>query len=120
MQKVIPPNVWTQVSWERLLDLDEQVAYYQRYGDSRFNKGTELANVVEVVAHRRAAAVFSTEWADNSDISVSASDIYVNLQCPTGSLANTAVFEALAETGRRRVEHEPGRRGTFEPWESSA
>ena len=94
-----PPKRMTQVSWERLLDLDEQVAYYQRYGDSRFNKGTELANVVEVVAHRRAASVFSTEWADNSDISVSASDIYVNLQCPTGSLANTAVFEALVKPG---------------------
>jgi glycine hydroxymethyltransferase len=90
-----PPKRMAQAGWEQLLDLDEQVAYYQRYGDSRFNKGTELANVVEVVAQRRAAAVFSTEWANNSDISVSASDIYVNLQCPTGSLANTAVFEAL-------------------------
>jgi len=94
-----PPKRMAQASWEKLLDLDEQVAYYQRYGDMRFNKGTELANVVEVVAHRRAAAVFSTEWADNSDISVSAQDIYVNLQCPTGSLANTAVFEAFLKPG---------------------
>ncbi len=94
-----PPKRMTQASWDQLLDLDEQVAQYKRYGDSRFNKGTELANVVEVVAHRRAAAVFSTDWADNSDISVSASDIYVNLQCPTGSLANTAVFEALLKPG---------------------
>ena len=94
-----PPKRMAQADWEELLDLDEQVAYYQRYGDSRFNKGTELANVVEVVAHRRAAAIFSTEWANNSDISVSASDIYVNLQCPTGSLANTAVFEAFLKPG---------------------
>ena len=94
-----PPKRMTQATWDQLLDLDKQVAHYKRYGDSRFNKGTELANVVEVVAHRRAAAVFSTDWADNSDISVSASDIYVNLQCPTGSLANTAVFEALLKPG---------------------
>lgn len=94
-----PPKRMTQASWEQLLNIDEQVAYYQRYGDSRFNRGTELANIVEVVAQRRAAAVFSTEWADNSDISVSASDIYVNLQCPTGSVANMAVFEALLKPG---------------------
>ncbi len=94
-----PPKRLSQVGWEQLLDLDEQIAYYQRYGDSRFNKGTELANLVEVAAQRRAAAVFSTDWADNSDITVSSSDIFVNLQCPTGSLANTAVFEALLKPG---------------------
>src|SRR5689334_8049750 len=94
-----PPKRMAQASWEQLLNIDEQVAFYQRYGDSRFNRGTELANIVEVVAHRRAAAVFSTEWADNSDISVSASDIYVKLQCPTGALANIAVCEALLKPG---------------------
>ena len=94
-----PPKRMAQVGLEHLLDLDEQVAYYQRYGDPRHNKGTELANVVEVVAQRRAADVFSTEWANNSDISVNGSDIHVNLQCPTGSLANTAVFEALLKPG---------------------
>jgi glycine hydroxymethyltransferase len=94
-----PPKRMAQVSLEHLLDVEEQVAYYQRYGDSRYNKGTELANIVEVVAQKRAASVFSTEWADNSDISVNASDIHVNLQCPTGSLANTAVFEALLKPG---------------------
>src|SRR5256714_2535067 len=88
-----------QVGLEHLLDLDEQVSHYQRYGDTRYNKGTELANVVEVVAQRRASAAFSTEWANNSNISVNASDIHVNLQCPTGSLANTAVFEALLKPG---------------------
>jgi glycine/serine hydroxymethyltransferase/glycine cleavage system aminomethyltransferase T len=94
-----PPKRMAQVGLEHLLDLEEQVAYYQRYGDLRYNKGSELANVVEVVAQRRAAAVFSTEWANHSDISVNASDIHVNLQCPTGSLANTAVFEALLKPG---------------------
>ncbi len=94
-----PPKRMAQVGLEHLLDLDEQVSHYQRYGDTRYNKGTELANVVEVVAQRRASAAFSTEWANNSDISVNASDIHVNLQCPTGSLANTAVFEALLKPG---------------------
>jgi glycine hydroxymethyltransferase len=94
-----PPKRMVQADWKQLLNLDEQVAYYFRYGDSRYNKGTELANVVEVVAQRRAAGLFATEWADNSDISVNASDIHVNLQCPTGSLANTAVFEALLKPG---------------------
>jgi len=94
-----PPKRMAQVGLEHLLDLDEQVSHYQRYGDTRYNKGTELANVVEVVAQRRASAAFSTEWANNSDLSVNASDIHVNLQCPTGSLANTAVFEALLKPG---------------------
>ncbi|HEY6542004.1 MAG TPA: hypothetical protein VIZ18_13760 [Ktedonobacteraceae bacterium] len=94
-----PPKRLAQAGWEQLLDLDEQIAYYQRYGDTRYNKGTELANLVEVAAQRRAAAVFSTDWADNSDRSVSDTDIFVNLQCPTGSLANTAVFEAFLKPG---------------------
>src|SRR5579884_785396 len=94
-----PPRRMHSVSWEHLLDVDEQVAHYGRFGDSRYNKGTELANVVEVVAQRRAAAVFSTRWANNSNLSVDAADIHVNLQCPTGSLANTAVFEALLKPG---------------------
>jgi glycine hydroxymethyltransferase len=94
-----PPRRMHSVSWEHLLDVDEQVAHYGRFGDSRYNKGTELANVVEVVAQRRAAAVFSTRWANNSNLSVDVADIHVNLQCPTGSLANTAVFEALLKPG---------------------
>ena len=49
-----PPKRMAQVGLEHLLDLDEQVSQYQRYGDTRYNKGTELANVVEVVAQRRA------------------------------------------------------------------
>ncbi len=94
-----PPKRMNSVAWDSLLDVEEQVAYYSRYGDSRYNKGTELANIVEVVAQRRAARIFSTHWANNSSLSVDASDIHVNLQCPTGSLANTAVFEALLQPG---------------------
>jgi glycine/serine hydroxymethyltransferase/glycine cleavage system aminomethyltransferase T len=82
-----------------LVDVDEQVAFYKRHGDARYGKGAELVNVVEVMAQKRAAAAFATEWADHSDVEVLDSEIYANVQCATGAIANTAVCSALLKPG---------------------
>jgi glycine cleavage system T protein/queuosine biosynthesis protein QueC len=94
-----PPERMSSISIARLMQIDEQLAYYRRYGDSRSNKGTELANVVEALAQKRIAALFATDWASHSDLSISAEQIHANVQCPTGSIANNAVYNALLRPG---------------------
>ncbi len=76
----------------RLSDLEEQLAYYRRYGDRRFYKGVELADVVEALACRRCAECLATE-----DVPPEA--IYVNIQPLSGAAANLAVYEALLKPG---------------------
>lgn len=94
-----PPDRMSSASIARLMQVDEQLAYYWRYGDTRSNKGTELANMVEALAQKRIAAAFATDWASYSDLNISADQIHVNVQCPTGSIANNAVYEALLRPG---------------------
>ena len=94
-----PPKRMSSTSIDLLMQVDEQIAYHRRYGDSRSNKGTELANIVEVLAQKRIAALFATDWASHSDLSISAEQIYANVQCPTGSIANNAVYNALLRPG---------------------
>ncbi len=96
-----PLKKMQQQSLDELYDFEEQIAFYKRFGDRRYAKGAEFVNVVEVMAQRRAAAAFATDWASHSDLEVAAADIFVNLQCTTGSLANMAVFSALLEPGDR-------------------
>lgn len=77
---------------ETLLDYETQLAHYRRYGDPRYYKGVEYADVVEALARRRCAEAF----ADNG---ISADQIYVNVQALSGGPANNAVYHALVNPG---------------------
>ena len=77
---------------ERILDLAERLAYNRRYADRRFYKGTELVDVVEALACRRAAECFATD-------EVPPDEIYVNVQALSGAAANMAIYDALLSPG---------------------
>ncbi|MBE0636793.1 hypothetical protein IH601_12410, partial [Candidatus Bipolaricaulota bacterium] len=78
---------------DELAELDVQMASYRRYADRRFYKGTELADVVEALAARRAAECFATnEFA--------ADRIFANVQALSGAAANLAVYEAFVSPGQ--------------------
>jgi glycine hydroxymethyltransferase len=87
-----PPKRNATIANERLSDLDEEMAYYRRYGDRRFYKGTEFADVVESLAQRRVAGLFANERAR-------AEQIFANVQPLSGAAANNAVYEALLTPG---------------------
>jgi len=77
---------------EELAELDVQLASYRRYADRRFYKGTELADVVEALAGRRAAECFATA-------EYPASRIFANVQPLSGAAANLAVYDAFVAPG---------------------
>ena len=77
---------------EEILDYEHHLAYYRRYGDRRYYRGVEYADVVESLARRRCAEAFATD-------SISADQIYVNVQPLSGAPANLAVEQALLEPG---------------------
>ncbi len=80
------------MSEEEILDYPNRLSYYRRYADPRYYKGVEYADVVESLARRRCAEVFSTE-------KVSADQIFVNVQALSGAPANNAVYHALVNPG---------------------
>ncbi|CAG0935295.1 sarcosine oxidase, subunit alpha [Thermoflexales bacterium] len=85
------PRTRTQTEAE-ILDYDEQLGYYRRYGDPRYYKGVEYADIVEALARRRCAECFATD-------KFPASRIFVNVQPLSGAPANNAVYEALVKPG---------------------
>ena len=83
------PDPRTRAQTEaEILDYDEQMGHYRRYGDPRYYKGVEYADIAEALARRRCAELFA---ADN----IPADRIFVNAQPLSGAPANTAVYEAL-------------------------
>ena len=84
------PDYMSNQSLEELEDIDKQIYLYNKYKDNRFNKCCEYANIVEALAQKRLAKVFENEQAKQ---------IYVNLQVPTGAIANLSVLNALLEKG---------------------
>jgi len=76
----------------RLANLDEQLASYRRYADRRFYKGAEIADLVESLAGRRAAACFATD-------EVTADCIFANVQPLSGAAANLAIYDAFVSPG---------------------
>lgn len=76
----------------QILDYDEQLGYYRRYGDPRYYKGVEYADIVESLARRRCAECFATPI-------IGPARIFVNVQPLSGAPANNAVYEALVKPG---------------------
>ncbi len=87
------PNPETRwLSEEEILDYEHHLAYYNRYGDQRYYRGAEYVDVIEALARRRCAEAFETS-------SISADQIYVNVQPLSGAPANLAVQQALLKPG---------------------
>ena len=87
-----PRKAMMTSSPDELADLDVQMASYRRYADRRFYKGTELADVVEALAGRRAAECFATD-------DYPADRIFANVQPLSGAAANLAVYDAFVNPG---------------------
>ncbi|HET89880.1 MAG TPA: glycine cleavage system aminomethyltransferase GcvT [Chloroflexi bacterium] len=85
-----PETHW--LAEDEILDYEHHLAYYRRYGDRRYYRGVEYADVIESLARRRCAEAFAT--AD-----ISADQIYVNVQPLSGAPANVAVQQALLKPG---------------------
>jgi len=87
-----PRSASRKQSEPAILDLDFELAHYRRYSDPRYYKGVEFADIIEALARRRAAELFSAN-------SISPEDLYVNVQPLSGSPANIAAYSALLEPG---------------------
>lgn len=75
-----------------ILDFEAELAYYRRNSDPRYYKGVEYADVLEALARRRAADLFSANG-------VKPEQLYVNVQPLSGGPANSAVYTALLQPG---------------------
>lgn len=76
----------------QILDYTRQLTHYRRYADPRYYKGVEYADAIESLARRRCAETFATP-------TVSANQLYVNIQALSGAPANNAVYHALINPG---------------------
>jgi glycine hydroxymethyltransferase len=77
---------------QELLDYNQRLPEYRRTGDQRYYEGTEYANILESLARRRCAELFANE-------TVSADELFVNVQPLSGAPANSAVYTALLKPG---------------------
>ncbi len=87
-----PRKAMMRMTEEELADVDAQLASYRRYSDRRFYKGTEIADLIESLAARRAAQCFATT-------DVPAERIFANVQPLSGAAANLAVYDAFVKPG---------------------
>jgi len=87
------PNPETRwLTENEILDYEHHLAHYRRYGDRRYYRGVEYADVIESLARRRCAEAFATD-------DIPADQIYVNVQPLSGAPANVAVQQALLKPG---------------------
>jgi glycine hydroxymethyltransferase len=77
---------------DEILDYDAELAHYRRYGDPRYYKGVEYADLLEALTRRRAASLFAANG-------LSADEVYVNVQTLSGGPANSAIYTALLSPG---------------------
>ncbi len=87
-----PPIRMTREEEKKVTDYYYQMARYRRYADRRFYKGCDIANLVEVIAQRRAARLFATP-------NLPEDKIYVNVQPLSGAAGNNAIYEAFVQPG---------------------
>jgi glycine hydroxymethyltransferase len=87
-----PDEETRQMEEADILDHSAQLAHYRRYSDPRYYKGVEYADIVEELARRRCAEAFATP-------SLSANQLFVNVQPLSGAPANNAVYTALLNPG---------------------
>ncbi|MCU0722063.1 MAG: serine hydroxymethyltransferase, partial [Planctomycetes bacterium] len=77
---------------ERIGDTARGLAWFRRYADRRYYKGTEFCDLVEALAQIRVAELFANDR-------VPASKIRANVQPLSGAAANNAVYEAFVKPG---------------------
>lgn len=87
-----PPEESRKYREAEIFDYDFQLASYRRNSDPRYYKGVEYADIIEMVARRRCAELFSNER-------VGVEELFVNVQALSGAPANNAVFHALLNPG---------------------
>ena len=80
------------LSEAQILDYEVELGRYRRYGDPRYYKGVEYADVLEALARRRTAEAFATNG-------IKPEQLFVNVQALSGAPANTAVQLALLAAG---------------------
>ena len=95
-----------KLTQHQILDYPDRLTDFRRYSDPRFYKGTEYADIIELLAKRRCAEAFAANG-------VKPDQIFVNVQALSGGPANNAVYQALVMPGRYRYGHESL------PWRSS-
>jgi glycine hydroxymethyltransferase len=87
-----PDERTRRMTESEILDYAAELGHYRRYGDPRYYKGVEYADVLEALARRRIAELFATS-------ATPADKLLVNVQALSGAPANTAVQYALLEPG---------------------
>ncbi len=80
------------MSQQEILDYNQRLPEYRRFADKRYYKGTEYADIVEALARRRAAELFTTPQYKPEQL-------FVNVQALSGAPANNAVYSALLSVG---------------------
>lgn len=87
-----PPEESRIYSEEQILDVENQLLSFRRYSNPRYYKGVEYVDIIEELARRRCAELFSNDL-------IPADKIFVNVQPLSGAPANNAVYQALIEPG---------------------
>jgi glycine hydroxymethyltransferase len=84
---------------ELLADASYQLAYHERYSDRRYYKGTEYADVVELLAQERIRRLFAPSRFPQNASPLGPEQIQANVQPLSGANANTAVYLGLLQPG---------------------
>jgi glycine hydroxymethyltransferase len=82
-----------------IADIPYQIAYHERYGDRRYYKGTELADLVEALAQERIRELFAPNRYPFNPAQLGPDQLHANVQPLSGANANTAVYLALLQAG---------------------
>lgn len=83
-----PSNRMMRKERATLPDFARHLAFFRRYSDRRYYKGTEYCDFVESLAQKRCAELFANPNAPLKSV-------FVNVQSLSGAPANNAVYDAL-------------------------